>query len=95
MIHCKYVKSFLVSYWIQKQIKALANASVLWKIFLHSLPIIKEWLNWKVGRGIQIFVGIDPLIGLMGNYKLAAPLLHQLHSENIVKLKEIVIMMIL
>ena len=75
-----------------KQIKAL----VLWKSLLPSLPVIKEQLNWKIGIGIHIlFIGLDPLIGLMGNYKLAAPLLHQLHSENIVKLKGFVIMMIL
>jgi len=53
---------------------------------LDSLPVIKNWVVWKVGDGKRIIVGRDPFLGCILKFKFSNELLEQLHSLQIYSL---------
>ena len=53
------------------------------------LPIINNDLSWQVGRGIQIYLGIDPICSMECDYKFSRELVLELHCKNIFVLKQI------
>ena len=46
------------------------NISIIWKGFLDSLHWIGKGLIWQVGKGTEIRVGADPIVGLGCSYIL-------------------------
>ena len=54
-----------------------------------SLPIIPKDLSWQVGRGLQVYLEIDPLCGLGDNYVLSHDLVVSLHCLNLFVLKDV------
>ena len=42
-----------------------------------------------MGNGLQIFLGIDLIVGITGDYRLFGPLITQLHNKNIFVLAQI------
>lgn len=60
----------------------------MWRSLLKSFPLINQHLGWTVGRGTQVYVGIDPILGLGGDYKLSHDLISALHRFDIYVLKQ-------
>ena len=50
---------------------------------LKSLPIIKEWIIWRVIQGIHVHIGMDPIVDFTGNYQYSNAFISMLHSTNI------------
>lgn len=75
--------------WLRKPYKRPYNVSIVWRGLLHSLLVVKERLSWKISRGSQVWIGIDPFVGSVGNFKISAPLLDHIHSENLQVLLQI------
>jgi hypothetical protein len=70
-----------LSSWIRRGIHKTSKGSLIWKHFICSLPIIKQWLAWKIGSGNQVIIGKDPFIGDSTYYKLSPPLIHFLNTH--------------
>ena len=77
----KYIKCCSLTQWIQNPHKTFTNSSIIWTGLIRSYPkVLGQWLSWKIGRGIQVFVEINPLIAFEGHYKLSDLLLSKLHT---------------
>ena len=50
---------------------------------MSSFDVLGDWLVWKLGNGVQIKIGEDPLIGSIDFYQLSLPLLNFLHGKGI------------
>lgn len=83
VINQKYIKTFFLADWFREPVVAPAHSSPMWKNLLKSLPIIKHWISWKVGQGIQVMIGIDPIVGFSGNFILSHSLMGELKRANI------------
>ena len=47
------------------------------------MPFIVGDLAWLVGSGVQVFIGIDPIVVLLDNATLSKELIHHLHYKDI------------
>ena len=56
---------------------------------LKFLSITNQAISWLVGRGIQVFVGIDPVVELSNNFILSQELIIALHEKNVYILKQV------
>lgn len=74
-VQAKYLKGLDPATWLCNFISAPGICSVVWRSLLKTCPIIKRSLCWEVGRGIQISVGSDPILGLGEHYTLSGALL--------------------
>ena len=59
----KYLKNISIVSWLRKKNFSNRHVSVFWKGFIHTLPWIGKFLAWHVGNGMDIQLGIDPIIG--------------------------------
>ena len=55
-----------------------------------SFVVIEDNLNWKVGNGRSVRVGIDLWLGCNGNYRLSEPLVHSLRQHGVYFLYQLV-----
>jgi hypothetical protein len=46
------------------------------------LSLVGNWLVWKIGRGEQVLIGLDPWIGCKEAYKLPTHLIHELQRKG-------------
>jgi len=83
ILKSKYLKGIDLTSWIRGGIHKSTMASTIWKHFLCSLPLIKQWLAWHIGSGNQVVIGKDPFIGDSTYYKLSDPLIYSLNTHNI------------
>jgi hypothetical protein len=79
----KYLKKKYVVEWFREGRKNLKGISNCWRALTTSLPIITDWLVWKLGNGWDIRLGVDPLIGAQSFYKLSVNLVNTFHSKGI------------
>ena len=61
----------------------MCNVSVFWRGFIHTLPWIGPHLAWNVGRGTDILIGIDPVVGSHTGFFLPEDLRTYLQDLNI------------
>ena len=54
------------------------------------MPFIVGDLGWLVGRGVQVFIGIEPIVGLLDNATLSKELVEHLHYIDIYFIKQMV-----
>ena len=54
------------------------------------MPFIVGDLRWLVGRGVQVFIGIDPIGCLSDNATLSKELVEHLHYIDIYFIKQMV-----
>jgi hypothetical protein len=78
----KYLKGIDLTSWIHRGIHKSTMGSTIWKHFLCSLPLIKQWLAWQIGSGNQVVIGKDPFIGDSTYYKLSDPLIYSLNTQT-------------
>ena len=60
----KYLKKLSVETWLRGKHFNFRGASVFWKGFLLTLPWLGKSLSRQVGCGNNVFIGIDPIIGV-------------------------------
>ena len=53
----------------------------IWSCLLNSVDVVKDWLAWKPGNGLEIQVGEDPIIGKSNLYILFGYLVVELRSK--------------
>eukprot|EP00253_Pinus_taeda_P031439 PITA_31439 len=57
--------------------------SSIWKALLHSLPLIKNNIVWRIRNGYSARIGIDPWSGCGGRHRLPHDLIEFLNSRGI------------
>jgi hypothetical protein len=62
VIRKKYLKGVEVVPWLRKDHLSFSSSSIVWRKLLSALPMIKNWIAWKVGSGVRVLVGMDPHI---------------------------------
>ena len=82
IIKSKYIRQWSLVSWFREMDLKFTNSSYLWKSFIKALPVIKDHLSWKVRRGFQIFIGIDPIVEVCGSEFLSIHLIEELHRRN-------------
>jgi hypothetical protein len=84
----KYLKGIDLTSWLRKNECKFPVASIIWKNFMNSLPLIKRWLAWSIGCGKQVILGLDPFIGGNTSFSLSGPLIHHLNNVHIFSLAQ-------
>ena len=87
VLHGKYIKGDILN-CIRNQIKNRRNVSNFLFGFLKAYAWMCEGLCWKVGRGTNILVGIDPVIRVEENYLLSPFILDHLLGPSYITLDQ-------
>ena len=66
----KFLKNISVIEWIRKEKKKRFPISNIWSGMLETLSYLNRCLAWKMGKGFQMRLGVDPFIGWNDVYKL-------------------------
>ena len=66
----KYIKSRPLEDWIRSWKFTVNGTSYFWNGFIRILSWITCKLDWKVGNGLIIRLGVDPIAGLDASYIL-------------------------
>ena len=48
---------------------------------------VRQYICWQVGRGNQVFIGVDTIVALLHCFRLSRDLISHLHQRNTVVLK--------
>eukprot|EP00253_Pinus_taeda_P006377 PITA_06377 len=76
--------------WVRLPSWQKTGISSVWKALLHSLPIIRDNLVWRINDGSRARLGLDPWIGSGGSHILSQDLIRYLHSWEIKVFSQIV-----
>ena len=88
LIKQKYLKRLSVAVSLRNQVNVKCRGSLIWRSMLKVLYIINHFISWFEGRGTQVFVGIDPTMGLNNNFMLSHDIIVVLYWNNIQVLKQ-------
>ena len=69
--------------WNRSPSLRLGSCSTIWKGLLDAYPILGNDLGWRTGNGVQVFIGIEPVMGLDSSFKPSKEVISQLHSQQI------------
>lgn len=69
--------------WVKLPSWPKIGMSSVWKDLIHSLPLIRDNLVWKINDKSLTQIGLDPWIGSGGRYLLSQDLIRYLHSQEI------------
>ena len=64
IINTKYMKWIPLSSWLRPAKFKAFSSSAVWSSLCTDLPIILCDIFWQVGRGNNIFIGLDPIVGI-------------------------------
>eukprot|EP00253_Pinus_taeda_P006893 PITA_06893 len=59
------------------------GCSSIWKALIHSFPLIRDHLVWRINDGLQGRIGLDPWINSRGRHTLSCDLIAHLHNRDI------------
>eukprot|EP00253_Pinus_taeda_P003262 PITA_03262 len=79
----KYIKPLHLMDWFCLQHIPGRNTSNIWKAVLHSLPLLREGITWRIKDGNCMRIGVDPWVGSGNLHRLPEGLLIHLHSRGI------------
>eukprot|EP00253_Pinus_taeda_P014295 PITA_14295 len=85
----KYIWPQQIMDWIRLPCWPKTGISSIWKALLHSLPLIRDNLVWRINDGSMARIGLDPWIGSNGRYQLSRDLIQHLHSHELMVLANI------
>jgi hypothetical protein len=63
VVEHKYIRPDSVGDWIRRNDKSTQNCSIIWKAVVKSFHVVGDGLAWKVGKGNQVRIGMDPWPG--------------------------------
>ena len=73
----KYINNKTMEEWFRQRRFSWSGSSNFWRALTASLSIIINWSVWKLGNGMVIRIGSDPLVGSHTYYKLSkSPILN-------------------
>ena len=64
IIRRNYLKGVLVPIWLCRSVKMGSNFWAIWRSLCHALPILEAWLDWVLGKGFVVRIGVDGIRGL-------------------------------
>jgi hypothetical protein len=64
-------------------LKKYQNASIIWKEILSSFHLIDNWLVWRIGKGGEVLIGLDPWIDYNEAQKLTNHLMLEIKTRII------------
>ena len=76
----KYISPLSVVEWFCIRDMQHKNISNSWKAIILAFDLIGDWLEWRVGDGMRIWIGQDPWIGGNGKHLLPLPLVGDLRE---------------
>jgi hypothetical protein len=56
----KYYLGRSIVDWFRDPTKSVVNASIGWKEMVDCIPLIGNWLSWKIGNDKSVCLGEDP-----------------------------------
>ena len=71
LVKLKYLKRCPIYFWFRNHVNLKSDGCLIWRSMMKVFPIISQSIHLSVGRGIQVFVGIDPIVELGKNFKLS------------------------
>ena len=63
LVKSKYLKGLDHTLSFRGYIKNKSSHSKIWSSFMNFFPVVNHGLSWSTSRGIQIYIGIDPICG--------------------------------
>ena len=84
----KYLKNRPLEDWIHARNFTVVGTSYFWNGFIRILSWITYKLGWKVGDGMKIRLGVDPIAGLDASYSLPVDLTDYLADYGITYLAQ-------
>ena len=85
----KYIWPHSISDWVRLPTWNKAGISSIWKALLHSLPLIRDNLVWRIRNGNSARIGLDPWSGSGGRHTLPQDLIALLSARNIKVISQI------
>ena len=82
LIH-KYLKHVSMVDWLRGKNSSPHGGSVIWRVFLQTLPCLGRGLAWQVGNNNSISLGIYPIVGATKSLSLPMGLLDYLADLDI------------
>eukprot|EP00253_Pinus_taeda_P012843 PITA_12843 len=79
----KYIWPQRLLDWIRLPSWQSKGCSSIWKALIHSLPLIRDNLVWRINDGSLGRIGLDPWIGSGGRYILSRELIRLLNAREI------------
>lgn len=89
VIKAKYLHRLPSVYWFCYDHQLSKKCSLAWRSLVKSYPIINQAISWLVGIGTQIYLGIDPVVGLEVMHKLSDILIRELQRRDLCVLKHV------
>lgn len=86
----KYIWPLDMMDWVRLPSQPKTGISSVWRAFLHSLPLIRDNLVWRINDGSLARIGLDPWSGSGGRHILSQDLIRFLHSREIKVFAQIV-----
>ena len=83
IITYKYLKNRPLEDWIRARKFLIIGTSYFWNGFMRILSWITCKLGWKVGNGLKIHLGVDPIADLDASYILLVDLRDYLDDYGI------------
>ena len=74
--------------WLRGKNFSTRGVSSIWRGFLQSIPWLGSYLAWQVGNGVDIWIGIDPVIGVSSTHLLPEELRSYLEDLDIKTLSQ-------
>jgi len=79
----KYIWPQRLLDWIRLPSWQSKGCSSIWKALIHSFPLIRDNLVWRINDGSLGRIGLDPWIGSGGRYILSRELIRLLNAREI------------
>eukprot|EP00253_Pinus_taeda_P012058 PITA_12058 len=78
----KYIWPQDIMEWARLPSWSSKGCSSIWKALIHSLPLIRDNLVWRINDGTLGRIGMDPWINYGGRHTLTRDLITHLHNRN-------------
>lgn len=79
----KYIWPLNIFDWARLPSWNKTGISSIWKALLHSLPLIRNNLVWRVRNRSRVRIGLDPWSGCGGRHRLPQDLVQYLSAQGI------------
>jgi hypothetical protein len=82
VVENKYIHPDSLEDWICKPDKTNTNSSIIWKVVINSFQVVGDGLDWRIGKGNKVRIGVDPWPGSGISHVLPNDVLDQIHAQG-------------
>jgi len=86
----KYIAPLSLKDWKIMDMKYMLRDSIIWEALVKKIPIVWNWLVWKVGKRSRMRIEYDHWIGSDWNFRLPGHLINSLNIQGIHFLVEVI-----